>query len=191
MKLSISGVKTAGAEAPWSSSLVERHNLVLSEMLHKALEDMKCPFDIALQWCVNGKNSPHNVRRFSPYQLPLGQNPRLPSLLNDKLPAAYGSTSPSEIIRQNLNALRTARNASIHENSERLRRAMAHNIWHSNDSVFVTGDHVCCKRANDLKWHGPSTVLGHEGQQILLKHGGFYVRVHLCRVQHVDARACA
>ena len=38
-------VKTTGAEAPWSNGLVERHNLVLSEMLNKVLEDTKCPFD--------------------------------------------------------------------------------------------------------------------------------------------------
>ena len=57
-------VKTTGAEPPWSNSLVERHNLVLSEMLNKVLEDTKCPFDIALQWCVNAKNSLHNVHGF-------------------------------------------------------------------------------------------------------------------------------
>ena len=39
-------VKTTGAEAPWSNGLVERHNLVLSEMLNKVLENTKCPFDI-------------------------------------------------------------------------------------------------------------------------------------------------
>ena len=159
-------------------------------MLNKVFEDPKYPFDIALQWCVTAKNSAHNIHGFSLYQLALGQNPRI-SLLNNKLPA-YGSNPPSAIIRQNLNAFYIARNAFIQsENSERLCRAMAHNIQHSNDSVFVTGDHVYYKRAHDPKWHGPSTVLGHEGQQILLKHGGFYTRVHHCRVQHVDAQACA
>ena len=100
-------VKTTGAEAPWSNGLVEYHNLVLSETLNKVLEDTKCPFDIALQWCVNAKNSLHNVHGFSPYQLALGQNPRLPALLSDK-PPALESNSSSEIIRQNLNALHCA-----------------------------------------------------------------------------------
>ena len=35
-------VKTTGAEAPGSIGLVEHHNLVLSEMLNKVLEDTKC-----------------------------------------------------------------------------------------------------------------------------------------------------
>ena len=52
--------------------------------------------------------------------------------------------------------------------------------------VFITGDYVYYKWASDLKWHGPATVLGQEGQQVLLKHGGFYIRVHCCRVQHVN-----
>ena len=68
----------------------------------------------------------------------------------------------------------------------RIQRAMQHNIRHSNDMVFITGDYVYYKRASDPKWHGPATVLGQEGQQLLLKHGGFYIRVHSCRVQHVN-----
>ena len=100
-------VKTTGAKAPWSNGLVEHHNLVLSEMLNKVLDDTKCPFDIALQWCVNAKNSLHNAHDFSPYQLALGQNPRLLVLLSDK-PPALESNSSSEIIRQNLNALHCA-----------------------------------------------------------------------------------
>ena len=163
-----------------------RTNLVLSEMLDKVLEDTKCPFDIALQWCVNAKNSLHNVHGFSPYQLALGQNPRLTALLSDK-PPALESNSSSEIIWQNLNALHCARETFIRsENSERLKRAMRHNIRHSNDTVFITGDYVYYKRDSDPKWHGPATVLGQEGQKVLLKHGGFYIRVHRCRFQHVN-----
>ena len=38
-------------------------------------------------WCINGKNSLHNVHEFSPYQLAIGKNPKLPSVLNEKAPA--------------------------------------------------------------------------------------------------------
>ena len=102
---------------------MERHNLILSEMLNKVLEDTKCPFDIALQWCVNAKNSLRNIHGFSPYQLALGQNPRSPALLSD-MPPALESNSSSEIIRQNLNALYCDREAFIRsENSERLKES--------------------------------------------------------------------
>ena len=96
-------IKTTSAESPWSNRLVERHNLVLAEILNKVLEDTKCPFDTALQWVVNAKNSLYNVHGFSPYQLAIGQNPKLHALLSDK-PPAYDPSPSSEIIRNNLNA---------------------------------------------------------------------------------------
>ena len=36
-----------------------------------------------------------------------------------------------------------------------------------------------CLAAN-REWHGPAKVIGPDGQQVLLKHGSFYIRVHLC-----------
>ena len=41
-------------------------------------------------------------------------------------------------------------------------------------------------RRNDSKeWHGPAKVLGCKKYQYLIKRGGLYVRVHLCRMQLV------
>ena len=34
------------------------------------------------------------------------------------------------------------------------------------------------KRANNTAWKGPSTPIGTDGQQILIKHGLFYARVY-------------
>ena len=31
-------------------------------------------------------------------------------------------------------------------------------------------------------WHGPAKMLGKDGQMCLLKQGGFYLRVHPCRM---------
>ena len=91
-------VQTTGAEAPQSNGLVDCHNLVLSDMLDKVLEDSHCDFDVALTWCLIAKNSLQNVHGFSPYQLALGQNPVLPAILSDKLPALI-PTPVSNIIR--------------------------------------------------------------------------------------------
>ena len=100
-------VQTTATDSPWSNGLVERHNLVLSEMLDKVLTDSKCPFNVALSWCINAKNSLHNVHGFSPYQLALGQHPRPPALLTDT-PPAHRSPSSSDIVWQHLNALHDA-----------------------------------------------------------------------------------
>ena len=38
------------------------------------------------------------------------------------------------------------------------------------------------KSANDRRWKGPARVLGQDGQQVLVKHGSNYIRVHSCRL---------
>ena len=99
-------VKTTAAESPWSNSLVERHNLVLSERLDKIIDETDCD-SLAVSWCVNTKNSLHNVHGFSPYWLILETNTKLPSTLSDKLPALTNKPI-SKVISQNLEALHKA-----------------------------------------------------------------------------------
>ena len=176
-------VKTTAAESPWSNGLVERHNLVLAEMLDKVLEDTKCNIEIALAWCINAKNSLSNVHGFSPYQLAIGSNPKLPTVITDDLPALTNQPA-TKILSDNLQALHKAREAFMaSENSERIRRAMSHNIRTTGDVKYLTGDSVLYKRTSSREWHGPGKVLGQDGQQVLVKHGSIYVRVHPCRLQ--------
>ena len=52
--------------------------------------------------------------------------------------------------------------------------------------MYVNGDKVYYIHRDDTKWRAPAIVLGQDGQQILLKHGGFYFHTHHCRVQHVN-----
>ena len=59
-----------------------------------------------------------------------------------------------------------------------------HTVTYSDD-VFVTGDLVYNKQANDRKWRGPGKVLGHDGQQVSVKHGSTYVKCHPCHLSFV------
>ena len=121
-------VKTTAAESPWSNGLVERHSLVLSEMLGKIIDETDCEISLAVSWCVNAMNSLHNVHGVSPYQLTLGTNPKLPSTLSDKL-LALTNKPVSKVVSQNGEASHKAQEAFIAaENSERIRRALSHNI---------------------------------------------------------------
>ena len=175
-------VKTTAAESPWSNGLVERHNQIIASMLDKVIEDTGCSIHIALAWSVNAKNSLDNIHGFSPYQLSIGTNPRLPTSFTDK-PPALDFEPATKMIKQNLNALHKAREAFItSENSERIRRALRHNIRTTNNYVYTTGDSVYYKRANSKRWRGPGRVLGRDGQQVLVKHGSTYIRVHTCRL---------
>ena len=178
-------LKTTGAEAPWSNGLIERHNQVLANMLDRVLNDTTSNFDIALSWCMNAKNALQNVHGFSPYQLVFGHNPVLPGPFTNNLPALEDVNSRSnEILKENLNALHAARTAFIEsERSERLNRALRTNTRTYSDQVVVNGDKVFYKRKDSKRWKGPAFVLGRDGQQVLLKHGGYYIRVHPCRVR--------
>ena len=180
-------IKTTAAESPWSNGIVERHNLTLSNMLDKVLHETNCSFNTALYWCVNAKNSLYNKHGFTPYQLSIGTNPQLPSLMDDKPPALSGKPA-TQMIKENLQMLHKAREAFIQsEHSERIRRALAHNIRTSGEIKYITGDQVYYKRKDSNEWKGPGSVLGQDGQQILIKHGSYYVRVHPCRVKLVQS----
>ena len=54
-------VVTTATESPFSNGLIAQHNLVISEMLDKTLEDTGADFQLVLAWCVNAKNSLANV----------------------------------------------------------------------------------------------------------------------------------
>ena len=181
---------TTAAFAPWSNGTVERHNGVLGEMMEKMMADNsehKLDKEIALAWCINAKNSLANVNGFSPYQLSIGGNPRLPSVLDDKSPALTNS-STTEVLKNNLDALHKAREAFIQsENSEKIRRALSHNIRSTGDVKYCTGDMVYFKRDSSKSWHGPAKVIGQDSQQVLIKQGSYYIRVHPCRLQLIPS----
>ena len=165
-------LKTTAAESPWSNGLVERHNLILGEMIVKTQADTGCSLEMATMWSVTAHNSLTNVYGFTPFQLVFGRNPVLPSLQTDKPPALSEETS-CEVIRNNLNAMHAARQAHIrNESSEKVRRALRHNVRTTGEIRYVTGDSVYYKRKDSKKWKGPGTVLGSEGNQVLVKHQG-------------------
>ena len=175
-------IKTTAAESAWSNGLVERHNGIIGGMILKTQADVGCSLEMALTWCLSAHNSLANVHGFSPFQLVLGRNPRIPSISTDNPPALNCDTM-SDVIRDNLNALHKARQAHIKsESDEKIKRALRHNIRTSGDKIYLTGDKVYYKRADEIRWRGPGTVIGKDGQQVLVKHGGVYVRVHPCRL---------
>ena len=179
-------IKTTAAEAPWSNGLCERHNGVLAEMLRKTMAEGRFSLKMALNWVVHAKNSLSNVNGFSPYQLAIGYTPVLPSVLHDKLPALEEPIA-SELLSRNLQAMSSARKAFVEaENSNRIRRALRHNIRPNSKNKFYTGDLVYYKRNDLRKWQGPGTVIGQDSQQVLVKHGGVYIRVHPCRLMLED-----
>ena len=175
-------LRTTAAESAWSNGMCERHNEILADLVRKVHRDNDCAFNVALCWALAAKNSLTNVYGFSPNQLVFGKNIELPAAHHDKLPTQ--NVPSSHFIMKNLNALHTARQAFVQqESSEKLRRALNRKTRGYSDISFQQGDTVYYHRNNSTAWHGPAKVLGKDGQQYLLKHGGMYIRVHPCRVQ--------
>ena len=137
--------------------------------------------EVALAWTVNAKNSISNYSGFSPYQLVLGQNPNLPSVLTHCLPALEGK-SEQDPVTVHLNALHAARKAFVKaDTSERIRRALRHKVRVAEES-FQLGDKIFYKRNYDNRWRGPAKVIGQDGKIVYVGHGDQLVRVSTCRL---------
>jgi transposase InsO family protein len=176
-------LKTTAAEAPWSNGLCERHNGILNNNVNKILESNVCSLDIALAWAISAKNSLANVYGFSPNMLVFGRNPNFPTSFTNK-PPANNPTCLNDYVTANLNAMHVARTSFIKQEScERLRRALNRKSRTYSNNVYCQGDRVFYWRNDQLDCHGPAVVIGKDGQQVLLKHSGMYIRVHPCRMQ--------
>ena len=86
----------AAAYAPWANGINERNHASIDIMMEKMLEDLpQLSEETALQYAVSIRNCSMYVHGFTPAQLAIGQNPRLPSALSDGLPALeWETTSP-------------------------------------------------------------------------------------------------
>ena len=156
-------IKTTAAESPWSNELCERHNAILADAVTKTVEDTGCELEVALSWALHAKNALPNVHGFSSYQLVFGRNPVLPCLSNDKPPALEEIPADRQL-SANILAVHSARAAFIQsECSEKIRRALRHNVRASQNVRFLSGDQVYYTRSDSPRWRGPASVLGQDG----------------------------
>ncbi|XP_066921692.1 uncharacterized protein [Clytia hemisphaerica] len=178
-------IKHTAAYSPWANGLNERNHCTIDIMMEKMLEDNpKLSESLALQYATSIRNTCMFVHGFTPAQLAIGQNPRLPSALHDDLPALEGVTT-SPTIATHLNAIASARKAFIHaQTSSKLRKALQHPIREYCDRVYQYGDHVFYKLPDDRRWQGPAAVIGVDGKVVMLRHGSVVRRVHPCRLQY-------
>ena len=178
------GIKilTTAAESPWSNGICERLNGVLSNLVNKILHESHCDLEIALSWAVSARNSLDNNSGYSPNQLVFGYNPNIPDVFHSELPGLEDA-SKEELIRKNLNAMHIARQEFIKfESDERIRRALRHNVRQTNVDNLHQGDDVYYKRNANDQWQGPATVIGKDNKQVIIKHGGYPLRVHIVRL---------
>ena len=170
---------STAAESPWSNGVCERLNGVLGDIVTRIIADNHCEVDIALAWAVSARNSLDNHSGFSPNQLVFGANPALPNVFTSKIPALEPVTA-SDLVRENLNAMHSARVQFLKfESLEKVKTALKHNTRQTLLKDLQNGDEVYYKRNDSKEWHGPGVVIGKDGKQVLVRHGGIYVRVHM------------
>ena len=177
-------IKHTAAYAPWANGLNERNHATIDVMIEKMLEETpEVDEDMILQYAVSIRNCCMYVRGFTPAQLAIGQNPKLPSTFHDDLPALEGVTT-SSVIAEHLNTIATARKAFVQaEISAKLRKALKHPVRPYADIIYKQGDQCFYKLPNERRWQGPATVVGVDGKVILIKHGSVLRRVHPCNLQ--------
>ena len=101
----------------------------------------------------------------------------LPSVLTDKPPALEG-TSNSKYETNHMEALHASTEAFVKaKSSERLQRALRRQIRPSG-TTYDTGDLEYYKRNNTDKRKGPGRVIGQDGQQVFVRYGDTYLRIH-------------
>ena len=171
------------AESPFSNGICERHNGVLKLSILKTIEDTHCSLQTALCWAVAAKNSLHGHNGYTPNQLVFGKNTNYPTVLTNKLPALKPTEASSKTVGDNLSALHSARKEFIKaECSEKIKRALSHNVRTASNARFENGDKVYYKRNMNKEWFGPGVVIGQNHKEVIIKHRGYLVRVHCSRV---------
>ena len=176
-------ISSTPSESPWSNGLCERNHQITDRMLEILVdENPHLKEKTLLAWANVAKNSLQMWNGFSSYQLVLGKNPNLPNIMTEKLPALQGITT-SEILKNHLDAMYSARKAFMKcQANELIRRALRHPI-RTTDEVFLPGEHVFYKRDGSNKWLGPGKVIFQDGRVVFVRHGGTYVRVSTNRLR--------
>ena len=173
-------IASTPAESPCCNGICEWHNATLKELLLKVKEDINCPWETALAWTVNAKNSFINVSGFSLHQLVFGKNIYLPSSLNDQLSAEY---SENPLVLEHLNALYSLPQAFMKiESSNKLRHTLRKQTRKTREFLDIKQE-VYYKGNSDKKWKGPGKVIGQDGPLVFIRHGGCCVKVHCSSVQ--------
>ena len=106
-----------------------------------------------LSWANMARNSLQMWNGYSSHQLVFGENPNLPNIMNDNLPALEGTTS-SEVFAKHFNAPHVACKIFIHTEADaRIKRALRNKV-RASEQIFENADRVFLQtgRKRALAW---------------------------------------
>ena len=184
-------IRSAAGQAHWQQGAVERHNRLWKEIWDRVVDDHSVT-ESEVHLAVTAVNSAVNELRrkhgYSPSQAVWGKDPDVPGeLLGGKDLEQYDHVISRDRQRAREHALRVAAKETFFrcQSDSKLRRALLQRSRVSGPDLAV-GDFVYfyrkAKNQKFWQWHGPATVIGHEGSNVWVAHGG---RCHLVAPEHL------
>ena len=183
LELQGAAVKITAAGAPWQLGKVEVHGGWFNRVLDKIIAEL-CPVS-QKEWmdCVNAahcKNQLIQVYGMTPSQHVFGRNPHVPeNLLDEPLEVVPATASLyEETLARQVATRQAARRAVIElQDDHSLRVALTSRSRPATS--YAPGSYVAYWRTqkwsqgtldNKSRWHGPATVLGQIGKNIVIIH---------------------
>ena len=122
-------IKHTTGYSPWANGLNDHNHATIYMRMERMLENSpNLDETLALNYAASVRNCCLFVNRFTPCQLAIGQNPKLPSPFYENLPALEGCiTSPT--ITEHLNVIANTQKAFNQiETSCKLKRVLKHPV---------------------------------------------------------------
>ncbi|CAE7621529.1 GIP [Symbiodinium sp. CCMP2592] len=184
-------IRSAAGQAHWQQGAVERHNRLWKEIWDRTVDDHSVT-EGEVHLAVTAVNSAVNELRrkhgYSPSQAVWGRDPEMPGeLLDGKDLEQYDHVISRDHQRAREHALRVAAKENFFrcQSDDKLRRALLQRSRVSGPDLSV-GDFVYfyrkAKNQKFWQWHGPATIIGHEGINLWVSKGG---RCHLVAPEHL------
>ena len=176
---------TSAGYSPFQNGLCEKGHHIVDQMVEKMMHgnpDMS--FSRALAAAIYAKNCMVNVKGYSPLQLVMGKQPRMPGPAQDNMPPANRLDTNHKLTHERITDIFAARRAfSEVENSSRLKKALE--VRPPKLDYFERGERVFYKQGTDPHWHGPGNVVAQDNKIVFIRHGSSIISTSPSRVQKV------
>ena len=175
-------IHTTGSSSPWQNGTTERHHAVVDDIHDSVEEDFpELDSETALAWSCSAKNSLSNVYGYTPYELVFGRKPHVTDIVESP-PTALEIKSHCKTFEDNMKAMTSAKSAFMKaQNSEKLKRALRSKM-RTAEYAYQPGDWCYYRRDKDGRWMGPAKVMWQDSKVIMIRHGGYCVRVSANRI---------
>ena len=176
---------TSGGYSPWQNGLCEKNHHLIDMMIEKMMHgDSTLTLERALAAALYAKKSMINVNGYSPLQLMMGKQPRLPGPAQDNGLAANKEFSTHKLTHERISDIFNARSAfTACENSNRLKEALSRNV--PKFERFEPGERCFYKFGRDPHYHGPGKVVAQDNKIVFIRHGSSVISTGVSWVQKI------